>query len=64
MKNYPDARASAERAANLRDSAGVILDLQIYALLAQIYSRLGDVKLANKYEALSRITKVPAKESR
>jgi tetratricopeptide (TPR) repeat protein len=64
MKNYRDARDSAERAANLRDSAGVILDLQIYALLAQIYSRLGDVKLANKYEELSRITKVPVKESR
>jgi len=32
MKNYEDARADGERAATLRDTRGVILDLQIYAL--------------------------------
>jgi len=29
LKNYEDARADGERAATLRDTRGVILDLQI-----------------------------------
>jgi hypothetical protein len=37
---------------------------QIYALLEQIYSRLGNKELARKYAALSRVTPVPIKESR
>jgi tetratricopeptide (TPR) repeat protein len=64
MKNYEDARADGERAATLRDTKGVILDLQIYTLLEQIYSRLGNKELAGKYAALSRVTPVPIKESR
>jgi len=52
------------RAATLRDTRGVILDLQIYALLEQIYGRLGNKELANKYAALSRVTPVPIKETR
>jgi hypothetical protein len=40
------------RAATPRDTRGVILDLQIYALLEQIYDRLGNKELANKYAAL------------
>jgi len=64
MKNYEDARADGERAATLRDRGGVILDLQIYALLEQIYGRLGNKELASKYAALSRITPVPIKETR
>jgi tetratricopeptide (TPR) repeat protein len=64
MKNYEDARADGERAATLRDTRGVILDLQIYALLEQIYGRLGNKELASKYAALSRVTPVPIKETR
>jgi tetratricopeptide (TPR) repeat protein len=64
MKRYEDARADGERAATLRDTGGVILDLQIYALLEQIYGRLGNKELAGKYAALSRIAPVPIKESR
>ena len=52
------------RAATLRDTRGVILDLQIYALLERIYGRLGNKELANKYVALSRVTPVPIKETR
>lgn len=64
MKKYEDASADGERAATLRDTAGVILDLQIYALLEQIYGRLGNKELASKYAALSRTTPVPIKETR
>jgi len=64
MKKYEYARADGERAATLRDPGGVILDLQIYALLEQIYGRLGNKELASKYAALSRITPVPIKETR
>jgi tetratricopeptide (TPR) repeat protein len=64
MKKYEDARADGERAATLRDTGGVILDLQIYALLEQIYGRLGNKELASKYAALSRITPVPIKQTR
>ena len=42
----------------------VILDLQIYALLGQIYGRLGNNELASKYATLSRVTPVPIKETR
>jgi len=56
LKNYEDARADGERAATLRDTRGVILDLQMYALLEQIYGRLGNKELASKYAALSRVT--------
>ena len=64
MKNYENARVDGERAATLRDTGGVILDLQIYALLEQIYGRLGNKELARKYAALSRVTPVPIKETR
>ena len=64
MKNYEDARKDAERAAVLPDTQGVILDLQIYALLGQIYARLGNQELSNKYNALSRTARVPVQERR
>jgi hypothetical protein len=48
MKNYADARDDAERAATLPDTQGVILDLQVYALLGQIYGRLGNQETSNK----------------
>jgi hypothetical protein len=59
-----DARADGERAATLRDTRGVILDLQIYASLEQIYGRLSNKELTRKYSALSRVTPVPIKETR
>jgi len=64
MKNYEDARVDGRESGDPARHGGVILDLQIYALLEQIYGRLGNKELASKYAALSRVTPVPIKESR
>ena len=45
------------------DPGHVILDLQMYNLLEQIYRRIGENDLANKYAELSRKTPVPVKDS-
>jgi tetratricopeptide (TPR) repeat protein len=55
------ARKDAERALEIPDPGGFILDLQVYSLLAQIYTRLGDQELAKKYTELSESTRVPLK---
>ena len=62
LKNNQQARVDAERAANIRDSHGIIIDLQLYVLLEQIYTRLGDPVLAEKYARLSRQTPVPPRK--
>lgn len=54
-----EARADAERAVALPDPGGFILDLQVYNLLVQIYSRLGDQDAARKYARLSETASVP-----
>ncbi len=54
-----DARADGERALGLADPGGYILDLQVYNLLVQIYSRLGNEELARKYAKLSEAATVP-----
>jgi tetratricopeptide (TPR) repeat protein len=62
LKNNQQAREDAERAANIRDSRGIIIDLQLYVLLEQIYTRLGDPELAQKYAKLSQRTPVPPRK--
>jgi tetratricopeptide (TPR) repeat protein len=62
LKNNQQAREDAERAANIRDSQGIIIDLQLYVLLEQIYTRLGDAELAEKYVKLSQRTPVPPRK--
>jgi tetratricopeptide (TPR) repeat protein len=62
LNNNQQAREDAERAANIRDSRGIIIDLQLYVLLEQIYSRLGDTVLAEKYAKLSQQTPVPSRK--
>jgi tetratricopeptide (TPR) repeat protein len=62
LKNNQQAREDAERAANTRDSRGVIIDLQLYVLLGQIYTRLGDRVSAEKYAKLSQRTPVPPRK--
>lgn len=62
MKNYRQARTDAERAESLSDPAGIIIDLQIYALLEQIYRHLGETGLADKYAQLSRNTSPPVRK--
>ena len=62
LKNNQQAREDAERAANIRDSQGIIIDLQLYVLLEQIYTRLGNTELAGKYAKLSQRTPVPPRK--
>jgi Tfp pilus assembly protein PilF len=62
LKNNQQAREDAERAANIRDSRGIIIDLQLYVLLEEIYTRLGDPELAEKYAKLSQRTPVPPRK--
>jgi Tfp pilus assembly protein PilF len=61
-KNYQQARTDAEKAAATDDPAHVILDLQIYSLLAQVYSRMGETDLAKKYADLTRETPPPVRK--
>jgi tetratricopeptide (TPR) repeat protein len=58
-KDYAAARQDAERAEGLRDPDGLVLDLQVYYLLATVYARLGESELARKYAELSRTTPIP-----
>jgi tetratricopeptide (TPR) repeat protein len=59
MKNFQQARSDAEKAASLEDPQVVIADLQVYVLLEQIYTHLGEMELARKYADLSRSTPTP-----
>lgn len=59
LGNYAQARTDAEKAASITTQTGGIIDLQIYALLEQVYRRLGETKLAERYAALARQTPPP-----
>ena len=61
LKNLQQARTDAEKAASLPDAQGIIADLQVYVLLEQIYSRLGETELARKYAELGRVTPSPVR---
>jgi len=62
LRNYTEARTDAEKAASLTEQTGGIIELQIYSLLEQIYRRLGETELAEKYAALTRETPPPARK--
>ena len=47
---------------SLREQTGGILDLQVYTLLEQIYRRLGEKELADKYANLTRQTLPPTRK--
>jgi tetratricopeptide (TPR) repeat protein len=55
-KDYAAARRDAEQALALPDPAGLVLDVQVYYLLATVYARLGETDLARKYAELARTT--------
>ena len=57
--DFAAAREDAERALSLADPAGLVLDLQVYYLLANVYARLGETALARKYAELARTTPIP-----
>jgi tetratricopeptide (TPR) repeat protein len=58
LKEYGAARKDAERALSLGDPGSLVLDLQVYYLLATVYARLGETELARKYAELSRVTAI------
>lgn len=58
--NYELARADGEKAASCTQTGGII-DLQIYSLLSQVYTRLGNKELAKKYADLTRETPPPVR---
>ena len=63
-RNYEQARADGEKAASCTQDGGII-DLQLYSLLSQVYTRLGDKVSAKKYSDLTRETPPPVRgESR
>lgn len=59
LRDYQAAREDAERALGLREPGGLVLDVQVYYLLATVYARLGEPELARKYAELSRTTPIP-----
>jgi Tfp pilus assembly protein PilF len=57
--DYESARQDAERALGLGKPGDLVLDVQVYYLLATIYSRLGEEELAKEYAELARTTEIP-----
>ncbi len=62
MGNYAQARTDGERALSITENTGGILNLQVYVLLEQVYRRLGEKELADKYAKLTRETPPPARK--
>lgn len=62
MGDYAQARSDGERALAVTGNTGGILDLQVYVLLEQVYRRLGEKQLADKYAALARETPSPVRK--
>jgi len=61
LGDYQRARADAEQAASIPDPNGLIIDLQIYALLERVYRQLGETDLAARYAKLARETPPPVR---
>lgn len=59
MGKLDAARLDGQRALSLPDPNGAILDLQVYSLLATVYTRLGQEALARKYINLAQSASVP-----
>jgi tetratricopeptide (TPR) repeat protein len=59
MGKFAEARTDGEKALSLADPNRAILDLQIYSLLATVYTHLGQEQLAQKYVALAQNASVP-----
>ncbi len=61
LRSYDAARKEAEKAVSIADPDGLVIDLQLYSLLAQIYRRSGETELANKFAELARTTPPPVR---
>lgn len=62
LGDYQQARRDAEQASRLQDPSGFVLDLQVYYLLATVYSRLGEYQLAHQYAELSKTATIPIQD--
>lgn len=56
-----EARQDAEQALSIADPGGIILDLQVYYLLSEVYARLGQKEQADKYSQLAKTAVIPPK---
>jgi tetratricopeptide (TPR) repeat protein len=62
LGDYQQARRDAERASHLQDPSGFVLDLQVYYLMANVYSHLGEHELARQYAELSKTATIPIQD--
>ena len=62
LGDYQQARQDAEQASRLQDPSGFVLDLQVYYLLASVYSHLGEHELARQYAELSKTATIPIQD--
>jgi tetratricopeptide (TPR) repeat protein len=62
LGDYQQARRDAEQASHLQDPAGFVLDLQVYYLMANVYSHLGEHELARQYAELSKTATIPIQD--
>lgn len=62
LGDYQQARQDAEQASHLQDPSGFVLDLQVYYLLATVYSHLGEHELARQYVELSKTAAIPIQD--
>ena len=61
LGHLSEAAQDARRALDAADPGHVILDLQVYYLLAECYARLGDAAGAAKYTLLAQEAKIPSR---
>jgi tetratricopeptide (TPR) repeat protein len=59
LSDFQAAREDGERALGLRNPGNLVLDVQVYYLLSNVYARLGERELARQYAELSRTTAFP-----
>jgi len=62
LGDYQQARRDAEQASHLQDPSGFVLDLQVYYLMANVYSHLGEHELARQYAELSKTATIPIQD--
>ena len=63
LQRYADAAHDGERALETPDPGHVILDLQVYYLLAEAYARLGDTDRATSFTNLAKTAGIPPKSA-
>jgi tetratricopeptide (TPR) repeat protein len=62
LGDYQQARRDAEQASHLQDPSGFVLDVQVYYLMANVYSHLGEHELARQYAELSKTATIPIQD--